>query len=394
MPRRSDKEQRARDRFARAFARALKKAHDGQPVTYDANDFCVRIGDEAAHFLDNRYDLYRGAPWYRRKAVLRDFVRGAATLASDGDEQVDWRTVVLPCVRDAAWLHGMADRGLPASEFRPIGHHHIVTVIEDYAHRITFPPKGAWAELGTDFEEALGVAHSRLWEMSNEDFLRRPSGLWCSPWRDCHDTARLALPGLADRLDVRGEPIALIPHRDYLLVTGSQDIDALRDMFEGGRQLWEGPYSLSLWPLVWRNDAWTDWVPPDGHPIANEAALARALHMARSYGAQKQAIDKRHENDRVDVFVATFQASQHTGTQAVETWCGWTSGVPTLLPQTDVVAIKSDVTDESIWVSWEAFCAVVGARLGTTDMYPPRWMISTTMSESDLRHLRAADMPR
>jgi hypothetical protein len=177
-------------------------------------------------------------------------------------------------------------------------------------------------------------------------------------------------------------------------VAGSEDIDALRDMLRGGRQLWEGPYSLSLWPLVWRDDAWTEWVAQDDHPIANEAKLARTLHMGRSYGAQKQALDERHETEGIDVFVASYSAFEDSETHAIETSCAWVSGVPSLLPETDIVAIKVPPTGESICVPWGAFIEIVGPHLGTTDMYPRRWEISVTLSKTEARRLREAQTAR
>jgi hypothetical protein len=63
----------------------------------------------------------------------------------------------------------------------------------------------------------------------------------------------------------------------------------------------------------------------------------RVFDLVNPYADQKRLIEKIHERDGTDVFVATFTGLQNKETGDAHSYCSWTKDVQTLLPKTDEV---------------------------------------------------------
>ena len=63
-----------------------------------------------------------------------------------------------------------------------------------------------------------------------------------SATKDGYDASRLLLSDLVRQFEVRGEMIAMVPNREDLLITGSEDEDGLRGMLSlAAEALFSGP---------------------------------------------------------------------------------------------------------------------------------------------------------
>ena len=64
-----------------------------------------------------------------------------------------------------------------------------------------------------------------------------------------------------------GKRVAMVPNRDPLYLTGSEDEVGLAMMAELASQALNEPYALSGIPLILDEGAWADWMPPEDHPL-------------------------------------------------------------------------------------------------------------------------------
>jgi len=91
------------------------------------------------------------------------------------------------------------------------------------------------------------------------------------------------------------------------------------------------------------------------------------------YNIQKELLDELHEKQQKDVFVASCSVIQNEETGLVRTYCVWSAGIESWLPETDLIAFVSDLDGEPKMFTWDQAVAVVGDLMTPLDMYPPRF---------------------
>lgn len=95
--------------------------------------------------------------------------------------------------------------------------------------------------------------------------------------RVAYDAARLILSGLIARLEVTGNPVAVLPHRDWLFICGSDDDDGLQHMAERARPLLgENDRRITRQAFQLRDDRWTPFEPPPTAPAATPCVCSPA----------------------------------------------------------------------------------------------------------------------
>lgn len=182
-----------------------------------------------------------------------------------------------------------------------------------------------------------------------------PYPIWHVTRNDSYEASRLAIPGfLADfRQRVSGTPIAVVPHRALMVISGDGDAAAVARL----AQMAEAEFAAAprpISPAVYSVDAGGNVVPlhlPETHP---EHALVERGHRilaAASYGDQKEMLDKRHEEDGTDVFVATYAVFSDKRSGILRSWSTMAEGVATLLPHTDLIAIATE-GDKPSFIPW------------------------------------------
>jgi len=121
----------------------------------------------------------------------------------------------------------------------------------------------AW---GADFDLLLQRARSNLLQRGGEERFRpvRP-GLFRSTWEDNLDGSRILLPGLLKRLDLKGDPVAVLANPDTLLVAGAEDSAALDWLLRAALEFGaEDPRARNGCPLRLRAFRWEPWAAPPG----------------------------------------------------------------------------------------------------------------------------------
>lgn len=406
-------------------------------LAYDSEGFSLRVAgvgpEDSVHFslANARAEFAATGSDDERGAVLARYVHFlAASPGGPGSNPdaagavpalyADARAGRLPVVRSRMTAEGLrlqmaagnasggAAGDAPASGTPPVvpftsellAEFLAVSLSYDTPTTITFVPAATLEGWGLTLGEALELARENLAAISADwAWERLAPGLWRSPWRDNHDAARLLLsPEIFAPLGLRGRPVAVAPHRDALLVCGSEDDAALAALAFHAEEEIKQPRRLSPATLVLGGaDRWSPFLPPPGSPA--RAGLRRCELLARKLDADEQGpfVERLLAARGEDVFVARLDlavpppaweaAPKLTGEAAGEMFSSavWTRGVDTLLPRAErVFFMDLDLpeADQLLgWAPWERVETVAGGRLHPDPRftYPGRF--------------RAADLP-
>ncbi|MHB8872931.1 MAG: DUF1444 domain-containing protein, partial [Myxococcaceae bacterium] len=353
-----------------------------QPVEYDARRFQLLVGPPGQVsnflFLGNAYEEYCNVPKANRPVILQRYF--AQRLPGPPSKDVALRNL-LPRVRDRAYytllnLRLQAQVGPQPAEMhpvviphRPLAHHFAVSLIFDLPTSVMDLAEERFTEWGLGFDEAYATALDNLKELSVQPFDQPRPGVHVSPFRDNHDPARLLLVDKILRLPVKGHPVAVIPNRDTLIITGSDDPAGLEEMADLAKvALLEprasNPLALQLTP----SGEWVPYLPAGRLPIDERYRLMAVQSLLRDYGEQKELLAASHEREGRDVFVATFSGVQDKQSGKVSSYCTWTEDVVTLLPRALSIAFirlskNPDGEPEVMRVPWELALPVVGHRM-------------------------------
>ena len=103
---------------------------------------------------------------------------------------------------------------------------------------------------------------------------------------------------------------------------------------------------------------------------------------------QKRLLDALHEKTGADVFVASHVVTKNNATGALSSYTTWSEGVHSLLPEADLIAFYRPATQETFLVPWEAARAIVGHRMKSMDLHPPRYEAAQPPDEAEFARLK------
>jgi hypothetical protein len=248
---------------------------------------------------------------------------------------------------------------------------------------------------GVSFEEAYERALANLRAATPRARWEQPSpGLYVSTWQDDYDSTRLLLDEIRQGLDLQGVPVALVPYRNRLLLTGSENVEGLIKAFELAEAGASQPAPLSVLPLRWTGSGWAAWDLPKDHPCAAAWRRLRLLERGTLYKQQKEMLDEIHRRENVDLFVATFGSLQDKETGELRSWSSWAKGVLALLPRADLIGLADPEGPEGKqffgMFPWEAVETICGDLLQRTNDIPERYRVEGFPSEEQIRAMEGA----
>jgi uncharacterized protein YtpQ (UPF0354 family) len=396
-------EQPRRDRFAQRVIEALRESGETGPIRYDADKFQLVLNPDVKSYdrvemnLTNIYAEYRAAARSRKRDVVQRYVRGTRGMeVPTGFAQV--REHLVPRVRTRCYyanlpLHlQLRDAPPRPMVYRPLGEHLAVGLVVDQRDGIMEVFGDMLEEWGISVEEAFPLARDNLRRMSAGAFQSPVPGVYYSPWCDNHDASRLVLDDLVRDCEVKGDYVAMVPNRDTLLLTGSEDVAGLQAMLQVAEGvLRDKPRPMSGIPIRLRRGTWEPYAPDRFHPELEQYRYLRLQSQSQDYEGQKELLEELHDKTGEDVFVASFTMIQNNQTGALRSYCVWADGVRSLLPRTDqVLFMRMDEEANNSVLSradWERVCEVVGGRMHQTEDYPPRFLIESFPTAEELQRL-------
>lgn len=373
------------EKFAKIVAEGLRRAGDDRTATYDKAEgrlLFTRDGKDAGILnLKNLFGEYRNVPKSKRQEWIQRNLPGLANQMDLPEDFEDVKPDLLPTLRtrslltimqlDAKLAGGTKLLDMPLV---PFSGHLVVGFVYDLPTTMRFIMQEDFAPWDVSIYEALEVARHNL-EQRPYRMISVGEKLFVIETDDAYDATRILLTDRIRELPLTGNPVATAVTRNCLLITGADDVDGLGMMAEIVEKKAGEPRPLCSVPVQLIGDEWQTWLPPADHPHYDKFRLLEIQYLSGEYAIQKELLDKLHEKEGEDVFVATFSAIKRTDGKLLS-YATWSQGVPTWLPRTDLVALVVAEPNRMGLVPWERVQAVVGHMFEPLDCYPPRWLVT------------------
>ena len=391
-------ERAEREAFARRAIQTLRAAGEKRDIQYDATGFLLRIGAQGENpgetvFLGNFFDEYLALAPEQRDEVFAQLsrMRDRPTLPKTYAEA---RPNLLPVVRGRTFFEqlrmvvkGGAGKPVPIS-WKPVGPFLGAGLAFDGPETLQYLGPEELARWGISFDEAFTAALGNLRQRSTEALEQLAPGTCQAPWQDNYASSRLLLDEVVRRCEVRGEPVVVVPHRDLLLITGSEDEDGLRQVAEKSLRALMAPRALDGRAMRLTARGWVPFMP---ERLSNAWGGLRKLELftrARDYDEQTQRLEKLYEERGEDVFVAAFTPYQDEHGRSLS-YAVWLKGVDTLLPRTEVIFFMDPALGEEappVAIGrWDEVAKEVGGLLMPVEgLYPERYRVKGFPSEEQL----------
>lgn len=384
----------SKDKFAKQVLRRLQSA-GAEGLRYDAEAFALLGPGDRQFFLSNSYAEFNRLDKSDRQAFFDRLARTWSTMQmAIPDDFEDVRSDLLPAVRSRTYfevdMQRIAGDGEPPDiPYEVIADSLCAGLVYDLPTSMATINQEQLDKWGVTFYEAMEVAKQNLRETTKS--FAQIGSLYSMVNGDAYDASRLVLHDWLEKLDLDGDPIAMVPNRETLLTTGADDLEGLTAMIALAKPALDHERSISGAALRFVDGAWEPWSPPADHPLANDFAELRLQTAGRDYESQKQMLDAKFARQNRDVFVASFSGLQDQTTGRIESYCVWSQGVPSLLPRTDLVLFAAPGPDGKPALaargSWEQVMEVVGHLMQHEEMYPDRWLASDFPTDDELRRI-------
>jgi hypothetical protein len=393
----------SRDNFARLVIGELQRKGKSQSLKYDRDKFMIERADEGFVNLANLYHEYCQAPRTQRSKVLDRFVRGCLgttgfELPEDFD---DIHPDLLPVVRSRFYLESVilqsrarGGEGVAVPQ-QPIGDHLSLSLVYDLPQAMRSIIQDDLDKWGITLYEAVEAAKSNLEQMGNVAFASlqgQASGVYISATGDNYDASRLIMLDLVRKMPVRGEYIAMVPNRDTLVITGSDDPAGLELMCKIAEDSFQKPRPISTVALRLVGDDWESWLPEADSSCYGCLHELRLRTLGMEYNDQKELLDQIHQQTGEDLFVASFSAVKQKDSGRISSYSVWSEGVDTLLPETDdVILLRPDLSSDNVAVvaagPFHRVREVAGDLMEPIGSYPERYRVREFPSERQLSEI-------
>jgi hypothetical protein len=391
-------------RFISKLMRGIREAGETDEVRFDPEQQAIlqiREGEVVGVINpSNLFGTYLRLPRAERPGFIRHCVRMALTRHKELPEDFEsaspdlrpriWARASLEHERLKSLIEGK-DGTLADLPSQPVGEHLLAMLVYDWPESVQSVTDKKLEDWGVSLYEAMEVARRNLEEVTTS-YAKIGENLYCFATGDSYDASRLTLVDRIAALEVSGEPVAMVPTRGQLYLTGSEDEVGLAMMAELAGHVSGDPYPLSSVPLILREGEWTDWVPPEGHPLHGRFKEIATNWLGTLYAEQKPMLEARVQQQDLDVFVASFSAVKRKDGEIVS-YCVWGEGVDYLLPLTQkVVFLKREGESAAALGTWDQVQEVAGGLLEATDYYPRRYRTLGFPDDATLHAIGVGDM--
>ena len=288
------------DDFATLVTDRIRRAGEKGNIVYEPEEFRLR-GDgkrSGALFLANAYSEYCAADEGVREQVVKHWVRQWFSLSKDAPEEFeDAKPDLMPVVRsrptfDLNSLRGEVESGKPVSwPYQVLGEHFGVALVYDLPDSMRSVPQSNLDAWGVTFYEALEVARENLAALPAK-FIGPQSGegVYLSATGDSYDASRLLLTDIIRQFQVKGDPVAMIPNRENLVVVGSEDTEGLSGMLKMAIEAMKQPRPISGIALRLDGDEWVPWLPDVSHPLYKDFQQLQLQSLGHDYAEQAEGL--------------------------------------------------------------------------------------------------------
>jgi hypothetical protein len=380
------------DDFAKLIMTEAKKAGIAESLQYDPDRFVLTRGSQRT-YLGNLFDDYCQADAEQKKRILGN----ALALLRDRKQDVSFeqaKSKVVVAVRERAlfsfttlWWQLEGENAEPKIAFEPISAWFARCLVLDFPEYVSMVSPENLKAWDISFDQLYEIGLARLTEGTVPKF-EKQEGFHIGGWHDDYDCSRILIPELFDPLDLEGDPVVCLPNRNLLLVTGSQNPDAIQAMLRHAEEVVRTKSRpMNPAPLILKDGEVADFSVSENSPIYNDVERAKKLSALIYYQQQTEALTKLYAEKGKDFFVAKYTLNQ-TETGGYESYSVWSKTVPSLLPKTDLIAFFDPAKPESQrtlgLARWEEVMRIAGDLFLDTQMFPARFYVSKFLTEEQL----------
>ncbi len=374
------------ERFARRVGKTIQAARPGIAPVLDMENFRLLISEGSYFNLHNVYHAFQQAPRGERHGVIAKFVDGMLNPPDVPATFDEARPLLLPALRRKSMIDSLtrtAPQGKPGEPVfacRDFSPDTVLALAIDAEQSMSIVMAATLKDWGVAFETALEAAMDNLRNRSVDNFrtVEGAAGLTQSNWCDAYDSSRILLPDLLFRGVASGSPVVMIPTRETLLLAPEENAGAQLAMLAMADQaLRESSRwcSTAMYQVV--GGRLLACEPRDERVRESLRTLERNVVMS-DYADQKAQMDKAHERDGKDIFVASFSTLERDG--GISSYCTWSEEVTAaMLPKTDVVVLTRQGESEQfdyVLVEWQTLLERHAHLLREVPSFPPRYEVS------------------
>ncbi|MBS0271540.1 MAG: hypothetical protein JSR85_02700 [Proteobacteria bacterium] len=210
---------------------------------------------EHTFYMDNLYeDLSLCLPEHQAKSINTTFTQFKIMMRRGGDiEDLPFKEIIpilMPTLRSRSYLLATQKHGeIP---FRLLNEFVGICISLETEISIITPNSEHFEAWGVDFDTAFNYAIQNLVAVNHEGYEEIHPGVWRSMWKDGYDPSRILDGEPLWDLEIEGDPVIFIPHREVLIITGSEDYKGLIHAIEFCKDYHGLNRSISGFPFTLR----------------------------------------------------------------------------------------------------------------------------------------------
>ena len=214
-----------------------------------------------------------------------------------------------------------------------------VSIVQDFPEAMVDVQEEHLESWQVPWDTLMTHARRNLRERSQRAFEKVSPGLFRSPWKDNHDAARMLLLDLMRGLDLKGEPVAMAPHRDQLLVAGDQDRRALAKMAELALATLQKPRAMTGQAFRLGPEGWEPWLPGADKELRAAYLMLREHSHLLYHSEQRDLLQEMLNREGREAFVPQYRVFVDPQTQVPFSTAAFPRRGETWLPRTDQVGL-------------------------------------------------------
>jgi hypothetical protein len=265
----------------------------------------------------------------------------------------------------------------------------LVFELSEQAADVTADRRSRWGE---SFEILLDVAMKNLEVEGNPNrFEKLREGLYVSNTGDDYDAARLLMPDFISGLELKGEPIVMLPLAATLLVADSQNDTALMTAADLTLQAGQTSQGLSGFALSKTANGWETWMPSPDRRSYEKLLLARLQSKARAYQEQQHLLENLYQLEGNKDAIGPYAVLRGDENEVL-TASLWAQGTVALLPKVDLIELvwpaPPGQEEPRTWpIKWDQLTKLLGDRMTLTEEIPERWRVHQFPTDDELLKL-------
>lgn len=381
----------SRDEFAKLMIEALQHAGVHYPITYLPDDFRLTInGPYSLEIVNLRdaYDEYCAAPVDQRNELLCKHASESEGPEDPPDSWARARPYLLARVRSRASMdrRRLEDQTVGRTRKpveRLIADHLAMELVCCSPTGHTVLEEKDLQRWGVTQDLAMNVALDNLHERTRPAFTAVLPGLHVLEGKDSFDATCVLLPELMAGLQLKGDPVAILPNPGILMVTGAADDDGLETMAKMANDYDGGEHFISTIPIRWDGQAWHTYLLKPDHThygLFHECHLKTRLW---EYSRQRKLLVKIHPG----AYLSFLMSSDEEHVSDIYLFCDWEIASPCILPRAEKILFmrKSNAHFVPGMVDWCDFEAACGHLLTPLGVYPECYLALTAPTSGQLK---------